>query len=169
MYYVRAVDGAEFPIGPGEKTESPGWSVEWNGALYWFTSQGIELDRLVAVDLGGSQRRTVFQLNSPNRTGVNGKNLFTWHGSLYCLVSNSTGTFNSQGATFLARLHPDRSDPFEIVTQLPSGLRGVGPDGGYFYYLAAEARPGFMARIRSGGGDGDARKVDALYRIHLPD
>ena len=63
IYYARADTGAVLRLGRLDANETLGWSVEWQGRLYWIVfGRPLEPDRLMAADLNGTNLRTVVSL-----------------------------------------------------------------------------------------------------------
>jgi hypothetical protein len=173
LYYARTADGAVFCLGEIAENEAIRWSAEFKGALYWFvthTQDGINLanvpDQLMSVHLGRSDQQIVAQVSLRNSTAAASFNLFTWHNSLYCLISQES-TSTDRGSTYLFRVRVGRTNPFEIVQKLPPGLRVAGIDGGYLYFDVSEHQNSLIARLTGDTLDGPL--VVVLSRVRLPD
>jgi len=119
----------------------------------------------MAADLSNGNPRLIFRMNYPYRYVTQGKNLFVWRGSLYCVISKAAG-WTSPPTTFLARVHPGRSEPIELLYELPGIHCALGVDSGYLYYVALEPKRSQAATLL--GYDADAPPRDTLYRIRLP-
>lgn len=166
LFYARAADGRITALGQSDPGIDPPTCVELGERLYWTEmDHAAQSYTLMCAHLDGTDVHEIPGMTQQRRIGR--LQLYGYQGSLYgCLQELSAGDREDYPVS-LCRLHPDRSDPIEIVRKI-SG-RGVAADafndfqfaGGYLYFQLTE-RPGFWAKLTRA----DVQR--ALYRVPLP-
>jgi hypothetical protein len=174
LYYSRAEDGAKLPLGAISADESVGWSLEHRGSLYWFQTNnrsqpGQPTNRvdLMTANLSGGGSRKLYGLAEHRLYGSYGENLGTWNGQLYCLASEHVRASRSGSSQVcLARVHPERSEPIEIVHRFPMRSETFHFDNGFVYYVLPGVSRGLIETILD--EHAGEKQVSTLYRLPLP-
>jgi hypothetical protein len=166
LFYCSAATGRVLPLGQLRKGVAAAWPVELSETLYWFVvGNGLD-DRLMAADLDGGNVRPISGLADLRLSGVPGRNLGVYHGSLFCLVRDISRRPLERAPVLLTRIQPARPNPFEVVRKLPPQSENFNFDDGYLYYDCVEAERGLIQSLT--GDDAGGRLVNPLYRIPLP-
>jgi len=165
LFYARALDGAALKLGELQEGQTVGWSVEFQGSLYWFVRTETHDDVLMAANLNGTNVRTVLQLNPLQSDAQFGENLSAYHGALYCLVKGASIPSPRGQPVQLARIRPGKSNPLEILRILPMDTNLIGFDDGFLYYYVTEVQRGLWATITD--DDAGETRSNAIYRVRL--
>ena len=99
------------------------------------------------------------------RDVVPGRNLCSYKGGLYCLISERSRQRQNRPVC-LARLWLDRKEPLEILRRLPATATDFQFDGGYLYYTSPDQVRDAWQTITD--DDAGARAGTTLYRVPLP-
>jgi hypothetical protein len=160
---------------------SHAYPVELNGRLFWFSKQGAPLNdanlwqptALVSANYDGSDQREtpivpVGDLSMDQWNGNNDWGPHTYGNALYCLMYSSTNSeppYDKRNS--VCRIHPDRTNLFETVYQLPRGATFDTLDEGYVYFTLPETKyDGAWASIT--GDTRGSQSIAVLCRATLP-
>jgi hypothetical protein len=178
LSYIRASDGSVHSLGTAVQEEGSQSFVEAGNRLYWTTLTSVSVRnaaphyRLLCVSLDGTDIHEVCAQR--DRRPIDHLALYAYRGSLYCTLAQTStiGTGDHLGIyafseQYLCRLHPEQSDPFEILYKLPtqSYRGGAWFDGGYLYFVRDEAQRSLWARLTN--DDAQASYTHMLCRFPL--
>ena len=173
LYYARAADGTVLHLGQVPENRVIGWSVEYQGTLYWFFLQkgfvrnGYIPGILMGAELHGAHIRTVLSLIDLRLHDVSGANMVTYRGELYCVVRQGDPSIPMEARqVLLARVHPGQPNPLEIVCKLPVRTSDFRFDQGFLYYTLSELERGLLAALAD--DDAGGRVKETLCRVPLP-
>jgi hypothetical protein len=144
-FYARASDGAILAMKPLTAGRVPRLLLESGGRFYWTDSRyesevyQFSHDVLMSSNLDGTDIREVLQ--KAEERFVSNLSLSSYRGELYCRLEELPMTDQDHPRSLLCRLHPDRSEPIEIVRTLPPGSDAAARfDGGYLYFVLQEQK-----------------------------
>jgi hypothetical protein len=155
--YARASDGIVHSLAPATRpilTLFP----EFKGRLYWTVRESGpgNGEVLMSSKQDGSDSREV--LTQVKGRPLSRVSLYPYRGVLYCFLGEQT-------QPLLCRLHPDQSNPVEIVRKLPTNAGFAQFDGDYLYFVLSEHFHNFLADVTNNAvSDGYA---PTLYRLPL--
>jgi hypothetical protein len=142
LLYAHAETGEVLKLGRYDADETIGWSVEWQGKLYWIVFGGqFAPDRVMSADLNGANVRTIASLGQARKSAMPGRTLGIVDGRLYCVLA--AGPEDRRGRDvplFLARISPNRLKPVEILQSLPSNSGAFRFDRRHLYFVVPEVR-----------------------------
>lgn len=170
LYYARAVDGSYAHLGQRSRDESIDWSVEWQGAVYWFTRPRSGKGRpnvpyrFMSAALDGTGKCSTIDANMVDRVPIPGRNMFVWKGAIYCLLADNRNSYRR--SVWVVRLDPHSNSRYVNIQSVPQVSTILGCDAGSLYYISAETRRGWIERLTD--DDAGERQVDVLLRLRLP-
>jgi len=170
LYYARATDGTVLPLGQMPTSQSIGWSVEYQKALYWFDVRkdlyGLNTAVLMAASLNGAGIGPVLSLTDQHVDDVPGENLAVYRGALYCLVRKGDPSIPLESRQILlARVHPDRQGSLDIVCRLPVYASDFHFDQGFLFYTLLDTEHSLLGTLA--GDEPGGRYTHTLYRVPL--
>lgn len=147
LYYAHASDGSVRALGSIPQGQEPPSVTEFDGHLYWLASDiGAQTYALalMTADLNGSGIHPLSGITE--RHSLNNMQLYVHQGRLYSYLQEKTQGNTDIYTISLCRLHPDRSDSIEILSNLSK--KGIGADtiselqfGGNYFYFQRYASP----------------------------
>jgi len=159
LFYTNASDGIVHALGP-LKNQSPNPSamdlLELGGRLYWSTNQG-----LMSSTLDGTDIREILKPSEKHMVPLQAP--FLYRNSLYFYMQEESRSPKDQPPTYLCRLHPDQSDPLEIVRKLPA-LTTYTPSDGYLYFDRKEQHGSLWATLTND----DANETTEYVLCRIP-
>jgi hypothetical protein len=168
LYYARAEDGSVHALAAAPEGWIAGNALEFGGRLYWTVrnhrpeNDGSFLATLMCAKLDGSDSREV--LSEWDKHPLGNLAPYAYQGSLYCFLDKMTPSTEEEAnrTPYLCRLHPERSDPVEVLHRLPDTSSSYQFDGGYLYFLVRGHNLWAMVPNRS-----YASVEDTLCRVPL--
>jgi hypothetical protein len=179
LFYARIADGSVRPLGTAVQVvqthgvtdlpspRDPQRVVEAGNRLYWTTiiaePRGIYHYKLMSARMDGTDPREI--LVRQDQLPIDRLYLHAYRDSVYCFVEASTLVNDTPvSKKYLCRLHPERTDPVEILYKLPGNYFPVQFDGGYLYMDLQEHTQSFWALLT---GEDASVSTSTLCRISL--
>ena len=143
--------------------------VEFGNRLYWLallsTRRSDQHRKLMSANLDGADMREISA--QKDQSPLDCLMLHVYRGSLYGCFAE---TFKrADGAVvrhdYLCRIHPERSDPIQIVYKLPEKSFVRAFDSGYLYFDRPESKGSLWATLTADGAAMDT--TTSFYRIPL--
>jgi len=140
LFYSSVSDGSPRLLETTEGTQAPPRCLEYRDRVYWMAERP-EKERTVAphpalMSAGreSADRREVCAQMEKHR--VADLSLHLYQGNLYCCLAEAPTAEegDAKGAHDLCCVHPERSDPMEILYRLPQRSLEYHFDEGYFYF-----------------------------------
>ncbi len=179
LFYARFSDGSVHSLGTvGENKTYLASLMEFGNRLYWKanivplpSAQNKPFHAvLMRCNLDGTDTHQVCE--EVDKHLIEDLSLHSYQGDLYAyLVEKPTVTEDpSRRKHYLCRLHPDRSDPLEILRKLPGGnatkfTSNPQFDGGYLYFVLTEQKRTLWASLTN--DDVGAESANTLCRFPL--
>jgi hypothetical protein len=166
LSYIRVSDGSIHSLGTVVQAGGARSFVEVGNRLYWtaLISAPVKNEashyKLMYVSLDGTAIHEVCAQR--DRRLIDHLRIYAYRGSLYGILAqtSTTATGDPISEHYLCRLHPERSDPFEILYKADGWF-----DGGYFYFVRHEAQRGLWATLTN--DEAQASYTDTLCRLPL--
>ena len=169
LFYARASDGSVHALGVGTGMNAS-FVLEFKGRIYWTvslsTSNRLFSDHviLMSANQDGTDARVVFAKSEKHL--VSNLSLYGYRDSLYCCFTELPLVFKDYPRMRLCRLHPDRSEPLEIVRTLPAKANSGRFAGGYLYFGETEKQRSLWASLTD-DNTAPERSTSILYRVPL--
>ncbi|MCW3053618.1 MAG: hypothetical protein JWN14_2788, partial [Chthonomonadales bacterium] len=166
-FYARASDGAVSALKPLTDVRSPNPLRDFGGRFYWteVRHDGEEAalqtthEVLMSANMDGTDVREI--LNKVEQRFLANIALSSYRGTLYCRLNELPMAETDAPRWFLCRLHPEKTDPIEIVRKMPSESDAAALcDGGYLYFVRQESKHSFLPPFQ-------VTYTPALYRVPL--
>lgn len=172
VFYASASDGSVHALGTlAQSDQNPPRYVEFGGRLYWpvvvpvLEGNSNFHSVLMSANLDGADVREVCA--QVNKHRIESLWLSVHQGRLYGCLSEAPGETEDRfkSTQYVCRLHPDRSDPIEVVHKLPGTSRQYQFDGDYLYFSYVEPKRGLWATLTN--DDTYTPVAEALFRVPL--
>ncbi|MCW3099927.1 MAG: hypothetical protein JWL77_5545 [Chthonomonadaceae bacterium] len=172
LVYAGASDGSVHALGPaGDRTaeENIRELLEFRGRLYWTaataTPRRFRGGSLVLMSsrLDGTDMQEVLKPSDNHFVPVFGPYLY--RNALYCCLHPTPRRPGDRTHSFLCRLHPNQSDPIEILRKLPFRVNYSQLDGGYLYLDMVERQGSLWASLTNDGAG--ETYTNTLFRVPL--
>lgn len=152
LYYASSFDGSVRSLGDVAQDNRYGHRyrcVEAGNRLYWtklvlVRNQPIHFV-LMSANKDGSDIREV--LTQHDQHPIAYMELHAYRGGLYCFLTETPTLIKGLAVfvQYLCRLHPDRSEPLDILYKMPEHTGGIRFEGGYAYLGGREPKRSLWA------------------------
>ncbi len=180
LFYGRVSDGVVCPLGTLPKLDEndenrvvdPRHFVETGDRLYWtMNHHGERGCVLMSARPDGSDLREV--CSQRNKHPIIDLALHAYMGKMYGCLTEAAMTSNGLVvSSYLCRVHPERSDPLEVLNKLPLTSQEFQFDAGYLYFFCKEKRWNLSTILRNlwaivTSDNVGAEYTNTLYRLSV--